>query len=176
MWHCCRCCRFHNRKRIPEVDCYYWYVTQLCLTLCDPMDCSPPGSSVHGILQPRILESVAISFSRGSSQPRDWTPISHIAGRFFLPSFCHQGSPLWYLDSNRKFGDIFGNVCGKFGLGGWIYCWSSWATPKLLEQQHGVSSTFMIKKFPSKCYLYIIQENTSACFGNILLLHVGKIC
>ena len=40
---------------------------QLCLTLCDSMDCSPPGSSVHGILQARILESVAIPFSRGSS-------------------------------------------------------------------------------------------------------------
>ena len=39
----------------------------LCLTLCDPMDCSPPGSSVHGILQARILEWVAIPFSRGSS-------------------------------------------------------------------------------------------------------------
>ena len=42
-------------------------VTQLCPTLCDPMDCSPPGSSIHGILQARILEWVAISFSRGSS-------------------------------------------------------------------------------------------------------------
>ena len=46
-------------------------VTQSCLTLCDLMDCSPPGSSVHGILQARILEWVAISFSRGLSQPRD---------------------------------------------------------------------------------------------------------
>ena len=52
-------------------------VLQLCPTLCDRMDCSPPGSSVHGILQ------VAISFSKGSSQPRDWTQISCIAGRFF---------------------------------------------------------------------------------------------
>ena len=50
---------------------------------CDPMDCSPPGSSVHGIPQARILERVAISFSRGSSQPRDQTYISCIAGRFF---------------------------------------------------------------------------------------------
>ena len=46
-------------------------VTQLCPTLCDPVDCSPLGSSVHGILQARILEWVAISFSRGSSPPRD---------------------------------------------------------------------------------------------------------
>jgi len=44
---------------------------QSCLTLCDPMDYSPPGSSVHGILQARILEWVAMPFSRRSSQPRD---------------------------------------------------------------------------------------------------------
>ena len=47
------------------------------------MDCSPPGFSVHGILQARILEWVAFPFFRGSSQPRDWTQVSHIAGRFF---------------------------------------------------------------------------------------------
>ena len=46
---------------------------QLCSTLCDPMDCSPLGSSVHGIFQARILEWVAICYSRGSSQPRDQT-------------------------------------------------------------------------------------------------------
>ena len=48
-------------------------VTQSCPTLCDPMDCSPPGSSVHEVLQARILEWVAISFFRGSSQPRERT-------------------------------------------------------------------------------------------------------
>ena len=48
-----------------------------------PVDCSPPGSSVHGILQARLLEWVAISFSRGSSRPRDRTQVSHIAGRRF---------------------------------------------------------------------------------------------
>jgi len=58
-------------------------VAQSCLTLCDPMECSPPGSSVHGILQARILEWVAIPFSRKSSWPRDWTWVSCIAGRFF---------------------------------------------------------------------------------------------
>ena len=54
------------------------------LTLCIPMDCSPPGSSVCGILQARILEWVAISSSRGSSQPRDQIWVSCTAGRFFL--------------------------------------------------------------------------------------------
>ena len=58
-------------------------VAQSCLTLCDPVDCSPPGSSVHGILQARILEWVAISFSRGSFLPRYWTQVSRIAGRRF---------------------------------------------------------------------------------------------
>ena len=58
-------------------------VAQSCPTLCNPVDCSPPGSSVHGILQARILEWVAISFSRGSSRPRDWTQVSCIAGSRF---------------------------------------------------------------------------------------------
>ena len=58
-------------------------IPQLYRTLCDPLDCSLPGSSVHGILQARILEWVAISFSRGSSQPRDQTLASWIAGRLF---------------------------------------------------------------------------------------------
>ena len=58
-------------------------VPQSCLNLCDPIDCSLPASSVHGIFQARVLEWVAFSFSRGSSQPRDWTQVSHIAGRCF---------------------------------------------------------------------------------------------
>ena len=58
-------------------------VAQSCLTLCNPMDCSLPGSSIHGIFQARILEWVAISFSRRSSWPRDWTRVSCIVGRRF---------------------------------------------------------------------------------------------
>ena len=58
-------------------------VSQSCLTLCNPMDCSSPRSSVHGILQARILEWVAIPFSRVCSWPRNWTWISCNAGRFF---------------------------------------------------------------------------------------------
>ena len=63
----------------------YWYrfVAKSCPTLSDPMDCSLPGYSVHGISQARILEWVSISFSRGSSQPRDQTCISCLAGGFF---------------------------------------------------------------------------------------------
>ena len=58
-------------------------VSQSCPTLCDPMDCSLSGSSVLGILQARILEWVAISFSRESSQPRDQAQVSRLAGGRF---------------------------------------------------------------------------------------------
>ena len=58
-------------------------VDQSCPTLCDPMDYTLPGSSVHGILHARIREWIALPFSRGFSQPRDWTQVSCIAGRFF---------------------------------------------------------------------------------------------
>ena len=63
-------------------------------TLCDPTDCSPPGSSDCGILQARILESVAMPSSRGSSQPRDWTPVSYVSciGRWVLYHWHHLGS------------------------------------------------------------------------------------
>ena len=75
---------------------------QLCQTLCDPMDCSPPGSSVHGILQARILEWVAISFSRRSSQPRDQTCISMslaLAGRFISTGATWEAFILWMVEN-----------------------------------------------------------------------------
>ena len=72
-------------------------VTRSCPTLCDPTDCRPPGSSVHGILQARTLESVARPFSRGSSRPRDSTRtcVSHVfcIGRQVLYRLSHEGSP-----------------------------------------------------------------------------------
>ena len=81
-----------NKKSYPmfngkgEAPARWWKwseVAQSCLTLCNPMDCSLPGSMVHGIFQARILEWAAISFSRGSSQPRDQTWVSCIADRCF---------------------------------------------------------------------------------------------
>ena len=63
--------------------CVCMLATQSCPTLCDPMDCSLPGSSVHGILQAWILAWVAIPFFRVFSQPREGTQFSHTAGRFF---------------------------------------------------------------------------------------------
>ena len=77
---------------ITNCCCCFYLVTKSCPTLCDPMDCCLLGSSVHGLSQTRILEWVAISFSGGSSQPRDWTGFSCIGRWFFLP-LSHQGSP-----------------------------------------------------------------------------------
>ena len=79
-------------------------VAQPCLTLRNPMDCSPPGSSVHQISQARIQEWVAISFSRGSSWPRDWT---HSLLRLLhwqadsLP-LSHLGNPQWNILGHKK--------------------------------------------------------------------------
>ena len=67
------------------------WVVQSYLTLCDPIDCSPPDSSVQGILQARILEWVVIPFSRGSSWPKEWTQVSCIAGRFFTVRATQKG-------------------------------------------------------------------------------------
>ena len=79
------------------------WVVQWCPALCDPMDCSLPGSSVREIFQARILEWVAISFSEGCSQPRDWTRVSCTEGRF-LPTEL-QGKPFccWvvFYSTNR---------------------------------------------------------------------------
>ena len=88
---------FHKHKYYSWYILYKIYyigggslVAKSCLSLCDPMNYSPPGSSIHGILQARILEWVAIPFSWVSSQPRDRTQVSSIAGRFFTS---WQGKP-----------------------------------------------------------------------------------
>ena len=77
-------------------------VTQLGPTLCDPIECSPPGSSVHGILQGRILEWVAISSSRGSSRPRDRTKVPCIEAGPLLSE--PLGSPLWWRRGEESTG------------------------------------------------------------------------
>ena len=81
---------FDRLRLLPYLDCKICcdehmcvLVAHSCLTLCNPMDYNPPGSSVHGILQARILEWIAIPFSRGSSQARNQTRVYCIAGRLF---------------------------------------------------------------------------------------------
>ena len=108
--------------KIPSLSqlskCYL--VAPSCLTFCNAMDCSMPGYCVHGILQARILEWIAIPFSRESFQPRDQTQVSYIAGRFFISwatrevpklttyqKYCHfeESSSLILLNNNESFFD-----------------------------------------------------------------------
>ena len=87
-------------------------VIQSCPTLCDPMDCSLPGSSVHGVLQARILEWVAMPSSRGSSQPKDWTQVSCIKGRFFIIWATRESSShVWMWELAHKEGWVLKNWC-----------------------------------------------------------------
>ena len=76
-------------------------VAQSCPTLCDPKDCSPPGSSIHGIFQAEVLEWVATSSSSGSSWPRNRTCVSRVVGRRFY-HLSHQGSPIIHLVRTKK--------------------------------------------------------------------------
>ena len=84
-------CTEHTTVEHKHNFCMRVQLLRSCPLLCDPMDCSPPGSSVHGIFQTRILEWVAISFSRQSSQPRDQTHISSLTSPalagFFITQF-----------------------------------------------------------------------------------------
>ena len=114
--------QLNNNNSLQQRQCYLWYrvhvklspqcqginqclrtevkwgeVAQLCLILCDPMDCSLTGSSVHGIFQTRILEWVAISFSRGSSRPRDRTRVSCIVGSCFTVWATREVVTKWIL-------------------------------------------------------------------------------
>ena len=81
-------------------------------TLCNPMDCSPPGSSVHGVLQARMLEWVAMPFSRGSSWPRDWTRISYVScADGFLTTSTTREALYNGLESTKWPGIYFISVC-----------------------------------------------------------------
>ena len=106
-------------------------VTQSCLTLCNPMD-----YTVHGILQARILEWVAVPFSRGSSQPRDWTQVFCIAGGFFTS---------WATREAQLFEELLKSRTWNFGLKeDWIQI------PKSLLQCSLLLS-FMLPPFPKYC-------------------------
>ena len=145
----------------------HFLVTQLCLTLCNLVDCSPPGSSVHGILQGRRLEWVAMPSSRGSSQSRDQTQISHIAGRF-LYQLSYQGSPRILVFCHSLLQGIFPTQWSNWGLRHcrWIFFFlfvsffadgffTSWATrealrlgpdllPAQLDGAHGFTTCMLL--------------------------------
>ena len=78
-------------------------VTQSRLTLCDLMDCRPPGSSVHRILQARILKWVAISYSRGFSWPRNWTQVSWFVGSLFSIWSTREAQNMKWLEKKKRY-------------------------------------------------------------------------
>jgi len=123
-------------------------VAQSCLTLSDPVDCSPPGSSVHGILQARILEWVAISFSRGFSRPRDQTRVSCIAGRFFTN---------W---ATREAHNCELRVRGTVPL------------PRTPWYPHCINCTIFLFPFPHSFFLLII---IISCFSLMLYLFLSSL-
>ena len=138
---------------------FYWDVidmtcvcAQLCLTLCDPMDCSRPGSSVHRIFQARILEWVAIPSCRRSPWPRDWTHISFVSciGRQFL--YCW---PSWEAVS----GTLFHTSCFFFWLLGFSFnmrdfCWGAWT---LLLCHMGSVVVAQVLSCPVACGILVPQ-------------------
>ena len=93
---------------------------------CDPMDCSPSGSSVCGMLQARMLEWVAISFSSRLSQPRDWTQVSHIAGRVLT---------VWATREACSIQSTLANTLAQLYMWDWISChfFSFWPLSSELE-------------------------------------------
>ena len=86
-------------------------VAKLCLNVCDPMDYSPPGTSVHGISQATVLEWVAISFSRQSSWPKDRTLVSWIAGRYFTAE--PPGKSSWWTEDLIYLHGVLQKVSGQ---------------------------------------------------------------
>ena len=106
-------------------------VAQSCLTLCNPMDHSLPGPSVHGILQARMLEWVAISFSRRSSWPRDRTWVSYIAGKFLT---------IWATGKSLYIHIILNPGCCSLGQGSPTSPWPVWNQAAQQEVSSGWAS------------------------------------
>ena len=120
----------------PSLSLIFFLVTQVlaaqsCPTLWDPMDCGPQGSSVHRILQARILEWVAISFSRGSSRPRNQTRVSCIAGRFFSIWATREESNLPETCSTKGHNDLLPHCQFQSTLKSLFYL-SSWPNSTLI--------------------------------------------
>ena len=128
---------------------------QLCPTLWDPTtDWSPPGSSVHGILQARTLQWAAISSSRGSPQPRDWSQVSGNAGIFFTV-WATREAQWWWFQSTLYMVDFFwgetegGRPCSLQDCSSWTQDWT-----KALDSESAESWPLDCEEIPS-CFSYI---------------------
>ena len=110
------------------------------------MDCSPPGSSVHGILQARILETIAIPFSRESSWPRDWIRVSSTAGQCFTIWATGAAQKLTYMFTKEK------SSCNWWSLSEWRCLQTFWS--------QSLVGTFWFKEmyFRRASYLYLLKS------------------
>ena len=146
-------------------------VTQSCPILCDPVGRSPPGFSIHGIFQARVLEWVAISFSRRSSRPRDWTWVSCIAGRrFTLWATREAGGPKDPSKSMCSRSSAFQNLRLSWGWGRmhlWLLGVLPWNTQARSWEEGTVpSSSFSHQQEP------LPQIKTRPSAGGSLDMHV----
>ena len=132
-----------------------------CLTLCDPMDCSLPGSSVQEILQARILEWVAISFFRGSSQPRDRIWASRIVGRCFTIWATKEVSMRYYYIPIRM--SIIKNISHS------KFCWEGRVTIKYFWGECKIIKTTLERAYDFKrseiCTYYMMSRLSNFTFA-----------
>ena len=105
-------------------------VAQSWLPLCDPIDCSLPGSSVHGIIQAIVLEWIAISLSRESFQPRAWTRVSHIVDRCFTV-WATREVQIWWRP-NHKVSEKHIGMCNSMNQ--FQDSWAEWKEPDPFSQ------------------------------------------
>ena len=114
------CPHFHQRRSTSVLSCFSR------VQLCNPIDCSPPGSSVPAILQARILEWVAMPSSKGSSQPRDGTHISCL-GRWVLYHLVPPGKP--WREAEFWLGLTLYPIENRPGINQWQFIWQEWQRP-----------------------------------------------
>ena len=137
-------------------------------SLRDPMDCSLPGSSVHGILQARIVERTVMPFSRGSSRPRDWTQVFHIAGRFFT---------VWATREALSLG-IFPSCWKNLQCLPILHSWKvkshtdpMWSVPKSLSSSFSLCSTLVFCVSATLKHFYFLQCAVLSFVFRSLSLH-----
>ena len=132
-------------------------VTQSCPTLCNPMDCSLPGSSLHGILQARVLEWVDISFSRGSSRSKDQTQVSHIPGRHFNLWATREAGTSTLPSSDSLGLHIYHSLCHGCSLPGYSFTMiGSCVTLRCHMECHVASEVFFGHYVETTLYLFLL--------------------
>ena len=148
LWYCL--CDGHTHEKILCITCMRAKSPQLCSTLCDPMDCRPPGSSVRKILQARILEWVAMPSSWGSSPPWDWISYVSCTGRWVLYHQHHLGSPVCIIFMCKVQEDDPGKIPDSCCL------WEEMGND-IREKQRGASLWWLVLSFWSQGWAYALH-------------------